>query len=159
MGAFNWYDYECNHFILLLDFSPGEHLRDGRTLRATLRPRPGRYSAPQSPKVESVTQNGVMSLVWTDLHTQKRHRPVTRPVAPSGLIQVWYHSCIRLLSRTNCSELTVSDWNSLFGLSGLYQSDVTEWYRYVGNRLLQSVRTGCNRHDEPTALMEVVGIR
>ena len=37
-------------------------------------------------------------------------------------------------------------------LSGLYQSDVTEWYRYVGNRLLRSVRTCCNRHDGPTAL-------
>ena len=24
------------------------------------------------------------------------------------------------------------------GLSGLYQSDVTEWYRYVGNRLLHA---------------------
>ena len=51
----------------------------------------------------------------------------------TGLIQVWYHSCIRLLSSTDCSELTVSDQS--VGLSGLYQSDVTEWYRYVGNRL------------------------
>ena len=71
-----------------------------------------------------------------------------QPVAPSGLIQVWYHSCIRLLSPTDSSELTVSDWN--VGLSGLYQSEVTEWYRYVGNRLLQSARTGCNRHDAGT---------
>ena len=88
------------------------------------------------------------------LHTQKRHRPVTacctfRP--DTGIYDIIaVLDCCRLY--TDCSELTVSDWNSMLGCQD-YQADVTEWYRYVGNRLLQSVRTGCNRHDGQTALI------
>ena len=48
-------------------------------------------------------------------YTRKNATNLLQPVAPSGLIQVWYHSCIRLLWSTDCWELTVSDWNSLLG--------------------------------------------
>ena len=96
--------------------------------------------------------------IW--VYTRKNATDLLQPVAPSGLIQVWYHSCwyqavvAYRLFRTDGIRLEQS-----VGLSGLYQSDVTEWYRYVGNRLLQSVGTGCNRHDGPTALMKAVVIR
>ena len=65
-------------------------------------------------------QTHICTYLDHDLHTQKRHRPVRllQPVAPSGLIQVWYHSCIILLSPTDCSEPTVSDWNSLLSCQG-----------------------------------------
>ena len=48
------------------------------------------------------------------VHTQKRHRPVTacctfRP--DTGMISY-------LLTPTDCSELTVSGWNSLLGCQG-----------------------------------------
>ena len=51
-------------------------------------------------------------------YTRKNATDLLQSVAPSGLIQVWYHSCVRLLSPTDCSELTVSDWNSLLGCQG-----------------------------------------
>ena len=51
-------------------------------------------------------------------YTRKNATDLLQPVAPSGLIQIWYHSCIRLLTPTDCSELTVSDWNSLLGCQG-----------------------------------------
>ena len=55
---------------------------------------------------------------WPSRYTRKNAKELLQPVAPTGLIQVWYHSCIRLLSPTNCSELTVSDWNSMLGCQG-----------------------------------------
>ena len=105
----------------------------------------------------SLSEAALRFKVAPRLHTQKRHRPVTacctfRP--DTGMILSLYQAVDAYrLFKTDGIRLEQS-----VGLSVLYQSDVTEWYRYVGNRLLQSVRTGC-KHDGPTALMEAVGIR
>ena len=69
------------------------------------------YIKLHTPKVIIVYDNRIV-------YTRKNATDLLQSVAPSGLIQVWYHSCIRLFSPTDCSELTVSGWNSLLGCQG-----------------------------------------
>ena len=96
--------------------------------------------------------------IYRSLHTQKRHRPVTACCTfwpDTGMISLLYQTVVAYrLFRSDGVRVEQS-----VGLSGLYQSDVTEWYRYVGNRLLVSDKSGLiNTDDKPTVLIQTVTI-
>ena len=71
------------------------------------------------------------STLWRYLciYTRKNATELLQPVAPSGLIQVWYHNCIRLLSPIQ----TVQDWRCQTGTVCWVVSAVSVWC----NRIIQ----------------------
>ena len=93
-------------------------------------------------------------LTTSSSYTRKNATDLLQPVAPSGLIQVWYHSCIRLLSLQ-----TVQNWRYQAGTGCWFVSAVSVWCNRMIQVCWEQTVAVCNRHDGPTALMEAVGIR
>ena len=118
-----------------------------------------------SSRVISVKERQKMSRMPKKASPSVRHRSSrTHAKTPQTCyrllhLQAWYRYDIIAVS--DCCRLqTVQNWRYQTGTVCWFVRAVSVWC----NRMIQvcweqTVRTGCNRHDGPTTLMEAVGIR
>ena len=82
-------------------------------------------------------------------YTRKNATGLLQPVAASGLIQEWYHSCIRPEAAKDCSVLMLSDCRFVSAVSVIFPTMARiglPWSRITGtpNRCEKSNPVSCN---------------